>query len=211
MAISQFTRLSANANADVGTNGTWTGTEQYAAGSPNNAWNFNGSSQVGLGNAAWLNFGTSSFSMGFSFNHTSTNTFMSGMTTRQSAGQNNFVLIYPWWSSGGQIAMQMGDGSNFDTTTATWVNDGKWHRVIGVRDTSGVKAYLYIDWYLGNATQTVSLTTTWSTSNSDNKYYGAQNGANFYTGKMCELFADSTTAWSPAMVKNDWARLKGFF
>lgn len=110
----------------------------------------NGSSDVRVDGSGWTNFGSSDFSIAFSFRSTNTNNY-AGMMTRNSCGTNcrgvgDWDIFLQGGATNGQPQIWWNDysgGAPFMVSGTTGFNDGAWHRFEWTR--RGSNHYMIID------------------------------------------------------------------
>lgn len=136
---------------------------------------------------------------------TSTDFSGTALITAKSAGTNPF----PWrlgLNSTERVCMQIYDGTTSSSTcNSLALNDGTWHHVAGVRNTSTDEIYIYVDGVLANST---SDTTTASLSNNDNVSIG--NGGALYIANDFQGEIDNVKVYNqaltPAQIAYDFNR-----
>ena len=99
---------------------------------------------------------------------------------------------YPYFlnlNNGSDACFKLSDGTNTPTACyAPNVNDGVWHHIVGVRDVTGDKVFIYVD---GIQAGSVTDTTTATTANNDDVSLGNGGSAAYglydYTGKIDDV------------------------
>jgi hypothetical protein len=132
-----------------------------------------------------------------------------GVVERMNTSNYN----YQFELSGGGMALKVYDGTNYpEVQGLTLINDGQWHFVVGVRDTSETKLKIYVD---GVLDQQATDTTTSSIFASANTYIGIRGdlaAGTYFNGTI-----DEVKVWSTALTEaqilaeyeTSWKKLEG--
>jgi hypothetical protein len=219
MAIKGLWRLNGNSNdaSGNGNNGTDTNiTYSQANGRLNQGAGFNGtSSKIALASTASLKPAkltilatvrtTDNGNYRQIFHHSSDEYATRGIQLRKT-NTNLVNFLIARGTSGGV------DGVDFKNLYSTiTINDGQWHQIDATYDGSYMR--IFIDGKLNNEvawTYDPVYDATYCRANIGTNQYYRNNYAYYWTGAIDEVLLDDV-AWSPAKIKNEYSRVKGFF
>ena len=160
------------------------------SGNPGRAYSFDGDDKIVIPNSSNLKFGINSFSISF-WIKTSANKWCYVLDKDHSNAPSGF---YRFRFSGGEsdpnIHFQIGDAAHCCTSTeainTTDIIDGKWHHIVGVRDTTSGVLQIYLD---GSLESTEIDNIINSTDNNYSLVFGGPSASNnsYFEGKLDEI------------------------
>jgi hypothetical protein len=223
MAIRAYYRFNGNSNdaSGNGNNGTDTNiTYSQANGRLNQGAGFNGtSSRIVLGNV--LNIGLNSLTLSTWFKLTSSN----GNEGRALVGKgiltgssNGGYGLYIWDNM--VMAQLRYDAASLNSYIydPTSKNDGKWHNAVLTLERNNETGFkLYVDTKLVASTTSIPFnsltfqTTSYFAFGARSESTYPNNYMFFLLGSIDETKMMIGEVWSPAQIKNESARVKGFF
>ena len=153
---------------------------------PGYAASFNGSAYIDLGNSSDFDF-AGSFSLAAGIKVSAFNPAWQAIVTK---GDGEWRLHRS--NSSNVLSFGTTGLSNVDLTGTTNVNDGNWHFVVAVYDSSTLTKYLYVD---GNLDASAAVTGTLAT-NSYHAYIGENAQV---TGRQWQGQIDEVSIWTVAL------------
>jgi len=168
---------------------TFVGSTAYTTGKLNTALTFDGTDDVvKVTEGTGIDFGTTTDSYSVSaWFKTSTNYNVNATIVAKDDGSGAYPY-YLYLDSSEQACFQIYDGTNTPSVCgSTALNNGSWHHLIGIRDVTADKIYLYVD---GVQIKSTADTTTATTANNDNVSFGASGTsytANDFNGQIDDV------------------------
>jgi hypothetical protein len=193
-----------------GNSGTWQNSATYAGGKFGNAISLNGASVrqgITAPNNAVLNPGTGGLTLSAWVKTSQTGSVKRIITKRGSS-----ATWYSMYISSGKLSFEtaVSYGTYYSSSSGSaTINDGVWHHVVMVRDTSQSKVILYVDGkqdlIVGDNTAGQSITNSeifeigiWGTETYDSgSYTGLIDDARVYTRALSPLEVSQLANWAP--------------
>jgi len=216
MAIKGYWRLNGNSNDASGNSNNGTDTSivySQSNGVLNGGADFNGSSgRITLNSTISSLFNSKNewtVSLLFNMDAVGNSLFFSITSSSSSFLLRNCIIYLSGNSPNDAIIVRRYNGTDGSLVVSPYIfYTGKWYNVIVTYINDTISIY-------NNGAITSGVGTDTRTASSGGyaaigAFYQSNSLSNYFNGKMDNLIIDNT-AWSPAQVKNEYSRIKGFF